>query len=308
MLPGYWSAWTETVGSWLVWKCGGDDMIDGGYGFELMKLAKLKDDWESLAERDALGAILTDASRAEGKWDIADFFATGEAEIEVVLGHLASIGYPPDLEGTALDFGCGVGRLTQSLAQRFASCVGLDISRQMIEKADSLNQYPHCKYVVHTDTKLPFADGSFSFLYSNIVLQHVPRSFSERYLREFVRVLAPGGVLVFGVQDSFAASDLGSRMVRIRHVLHLKSRIQDVLGVGESHMRMHCLPEQVVRRSLGSARVADVQFTNTAAKDFNGKLVYLPQAPASGYVGKQYCVVKEPVRRSEKVAKSSIES
>jgi SAM-dependent methyltransferase len=269
-------------------------MIGEGYRLGLMKLDKLKDDWESLAERDALGAILTDASRADGKWDIAEFFATGEAEMEVVMRHLASIGRLPGFDGAALDFGCGVGRVTQALARRFASCAGVDISRQMIEKADSLNQYPHCSYVVHSDTKLPFADGNFSFLYSNIVLQHVPPNYSERYLREFVRVLAPGGVLVFGVQDSFAAPDFASRMVRIRHVLHLKSRIQDALGVGERHMRMHCLPEQVVRRALGSAKVADVQFTNTAAKDFNGKLVYLPQAPASGYVGKQYCVVKEP--------------
>jgi hypothetical protein len=59
-------------------------------------------------------------------------------------------------------------------------------------------------------------------------------------------------------------------------------------------MQMHCLPERAIRRALGPARMADIQFRNTAAKDFNGKLVYLPQAPTSGYVGKQYCVVKEP--------------
>jgi hypothetical protein len=45
-----------------------------------------------------------------------------------------------------------------------------------------------------------------------------------------------------------------------------------------------------VRKALGPARIVDIQFTNTAAKDFNGELVYLPQAPVSGYVGKQYCV------------------
>jgi hypothetical protein len=56
-------------------------------------------------------------------------------------------------------------------------------------------------------------------------------------------------------------------------------------------MQMHCLPEHIVRRALGSAKVVDIQFTNTAAKDFNGKLVYLGQPPASGYVGKQYCVI-----------------
>jgi hypothetical protein len=57
-------------------------------------------------------------------------------------------------------------------------------------------------------------------------------------------------------------------------------------------MQMHCLPERVVRQALGSAKILDVQFTNTAAKDFNGKLVYLQRPPKSGYISKQYCVAK----------------
>jgi SAM-dependent methyltransferase len=258
-----------------------------------MNLNKLKNDWENLAERDALGAILTDASRAGGKWDLAEFMATGDAEVEIVMNHLARIDQIPNLQGEALDFGCGVGRLTQALARRFAHCVGLDISPQMIEKAVSFNQYAHCRYMVHSDTRLPFADERFSFIYSNIVLQHVPARFSEQYLRQFVRVLAPGGVLVFGVQDSFAAPDLATRMLRVRHILHIRSRIQDALGLGQRHMQMHCLPESAIRRALTSATVVDIQFTNTAAKDFNGRLVYLEQPPRSGYVGKQYCVIKD---------------
>lgn len=90
-----------------------DESVDVSRGNLIgMNLEKLKNDWESLAERDALWAILTDGSKASGKWDIAEFMATGEAEIEVVLGHLARINRSPDFEGTALDFGCGVGRLT----------------------------------------------------------------------------------------------------------------------------------------------------------------------------------------------------
>jgi SAM-dependent methyltransferase len=257
-----------------------------------MNLDKLKNDWENLAERDALGAILTDASRTGGRWDIAEFMATGDAEVAIVMNHLAHLGQVPDSDGEGLDFGCGVGRLTQALARRFARCVGVDISPQMIDRAVALNRHAHCRYVAHSKTRLPFADESFSFIYSNIVLQHVPARFSEQYLREFVRVLAPGGVLVFGVQDSFAAPDIATRMVRVRHILHLRSRIQGALGVGQRQMQMHCLPERVVRRALTSATVVDVQFTNTAAKDFNGKLVYLERAPGSGYVGRQYCVIK----------------
>lgn len=254
-------------------------------------LDNLKNAWEGLAARDALNAILTDHSKAGGKWDVADFLATGDAEIQTVMSHLATIGHIPNSNGAALDFGCGVGRLTQALARRFASCVGVDISQQMIQQAAALNPYANCRYVAGSAAPLPFGDGSFSFIYSNIVLQHVPRHFAKEYLREFVRLLAPDGILVFGVQDSFAAPDLSSRLTRIRHVVHFRSRIRVALKRGTGDMKMHCLPERIVRRALGSATIVDIQFTNTAAPDFNGKLVYLKQPSASGYSGKQYCVV-----------------
>jgi SAM-dependent methyltransferase len=258
----------------------------------MSKLSGLKSDWDSLARRDALGAILTDESKSGGKWDVTEFMATGDAEIKTVLQHLEAIGLQPDRRGVALDFGCGVGRLTQSLARRFQSCVGIDISQEMITQANALNHYGHCRYVVSTTPQLPFADESFSFLYSNIVLQHVPRRFAVNYLREFTRVLAPGGVLVFGVQDSFATPDLASSLTRIRHILHLRSRVRAWLKRSGGDMQMHCLPERAVRQALGAAIIADICYTNTAARDFNGKLVYPQQPPRSGYVGRQYCVTK----------------
>ena len=220
--------------------------------------------------------------------------ATGETELEIVMAHLARIHCTPDFAGAALDFGCGVGRLTQALARRFASCVGIDISQQMIQKAESLNQYAHCRYIANPDAHLPFPEQTFSFIYSNIVLQHMPPQFSQQYLREFVRVLAPSGVLVFGVQDSFATPDIASRIIRLRQILRIKSRVKGALRIGGHDMQMHCLPEPIVRQALGSATIADIQLTNTGAKDFNGKLVYLQHPPPSGYVGKQYCVVKQP--------------
>jgi len=258
----------------------------------MSKLRSLKRDWESLAQRDALAAILTDESKSGGKWDVTEFMSTGDAEIETVLQHLEAIGLRPDPDGMALDFGCGVGRLTQALARRFRSCVGVDISQEMITQANTLNQYENCRYVVNAMPRLPFADESCSFLYSNLVLQHVPRPLALNYLREFTRVLAPGGVLVFGVQDSFAAPDLASSWTRFRHILHLRPRLRAWFTQSGGDMQMHCLPERVVRQALGSAIITDIRYTNTAAKDFNGKLVYLQQPPRSGYIGRQYCVRK----------------
>jgi hypothetical protein len=51
----------------------------------MMNLKSLKNNWESLAERDALFAILTDQSRVGGKWKVAEFMATGETEIDTVM-------------------------------------------------------------------------------------------------------------------------------------------------------------------------------------------------------------------------------
>ena len=77
----------------------------------MMNLETLKNNWESLAERDALFAILTDHRRMGGKWTGDEFMATGKAEIETVMHHLSSIRRIPDYAGKALDFGCGVGRV-----------------------------------------------------------------------------------------------------------------------------------------------------------------------------------------------------
>jgi ubiquinone/menaquinone biosynthesis C-methylase UbiE len=252
----------------------------------MISLGKIQSTWESLAKHDALWAVLTDGSKVGGKWDIAEFMATGEAEIETVMGHLARIGCVPDPGGMALDFGCGVGRLTQALSRRFTSCVGLDISQQMIQKAESLNEHKNCKYVASSALRLPFPDASFSFIYSNIVLQHMPQCFSTAYLSEFVRTLSPRGMLVFGVQDSFIAS----RLVRLRQMLRVRSMVKVMLRLIPGILEMHCLSEGDIRSVLGPARIMDIQFTATAAKEFNGQLIYLKQPPRSGYVGKQYCV------------------
>jgi ubiquinone/menaquinone biosynthesis C-methylase UbiE len=258
----------------------------------MSNLNQLRDVWDGLAEQDALHAILTDPSVKDGKWNTADFMATGITEINTVTSHLAQIGYLPNAKGSALDFGCGVGRLTQALAQRFSSCVGVDISEHMIQKAAALNHHEHCQYLVSSGSTLPFEDASFTFIYCNIVLQHMHRRFSMGYLKEFVRVLAPGGVLVFGVQDSFRIRDISSLITRLRQIIRIRTRIKEALG-GPGEMQMHCLSENSIRHALGSAKIVDVQLVNTAAKDFNGNLSYLSKAPAAGYISKQYCVVKQ---------------
>ena len=264
-------------------------------------LEELKKDWETLAALDPLWAICTDPSRVGLQWQLDDFFATGEVEIATVLAHVARLGLQPDYTGTALDFGCGVGRLTRSLAVRFATCYGVDISDRMITIANEWKRdSDRCVYLVNDHDNLGrFQRETFSFVYSSIVLQHMEPVYMARYIGEFLRVLARNGVLVFQVPDSLKGQD---RISDLRVRLALRTRIQRLLGRGRrmeapaepaGRMEMHCLNERKVRRIVRAAggAVVDVRLTNSTALDFNGRLRYLTREPDTGYVSKQYCVV-----------------
>ena len=172
-----------------------------------MTLGDLRQTWEALGETDPYWAILTDPSKKNNRWDPGEFFASGEAEIDCLMDAIAAL--PASVNrGIALDFGCGVGRLTQALCRYFERCVGVDIASSMIRLARELNRFgDRCQYVVNDAGDLRmFADGRFDFIYSNIVLQHIPPEYSARYIREFVRVLSPGGMAVFQVPSHVARS------------------------------------------------------------------------------------------------------
>ncbi len=137
-----------------------------------------------------------------GRWDPDAFFARGRAEVGEVLEYVTSMGVDV-LRGDALDFGCAIGRLTQALAGHFNHVVGVDISDSMLEAARLYNQLgSRVEYVLNTGPALNFAaDRSFDFVYTNKVLQHIPPEYQAGYIREFVRVLRPGGLAVFQTRN-----------------------------------------------------------------------------------------------------------
>ncbi|MEK6274717.1 MAG: class I SAM-dependent methyltransferase [Actinomycetota bacterium] len=156
-------------------------------------------DWEDLAAADPLWAILAGPDQRGGRWDTGKFFATGEQEIAELIERVQKVG-GLDGMGRALDFGCGVGRLTRALGTRFDEAVGVDISEEMVRLAGELNsEVPGCTFVVNTEPDLSrFEASSFDLVYTTLVLQHLPRrELLRAYLSEFVRILRPGGLAVF---------------------------------------------------------------------------------------------------------------
>lgn len=168
------------------------------------ELGRLQSIWESYAKDDPLWAILSAPGKTGGKWDLEEFFQTGLFEIAQLFQILSSndIEFEQD---SALDFGCGVGRLTQALARQFGSVCGVDISPTMIENAGKLNRHQeNCSYCLNASLDLRlFEDNRFSLIYSSIVLQHMPPDMARGYLAEFGRILKPGGLLVFQLPSRF---------------------------------------------------------------------------------------------------------
>lgn len=165
-----------------------------------MKINDLTRNWETFGRDDPLWAILSDPDKKGGRWDVDDFFASGERQVTELLGLLddLQVGLRRD---TALDFGCGVGRLTRGLGGHFTEAVGVDVAVPMIEKARALNAgHSSCRFVVNQRPDLCcFRDGSFDFVLSYIVLQHMRPEMAHAYLAELARVTRRGGVLLLQI-------------------------------------------------------------------------------------------------------------
>lgn len=163
-----------------------------------MDLRDLQRNWDLFGRKDPMWAILTRKDKKNGKWDVDSFFQTGRKEIRRVLKVLENAGVRIPT-GNALDFGCGLGRLTQALADHFPSVTGVDIAPSMIEGAIRLNPLgERCRFLLNDQDDLAvLPDASFAFIYTNITLQHMAPMYAEKYLREFGRLLIPGGILVF---------------------------------------------------------------------------------------------------------------
>jgi ubiquinone/menaquinone biosynthesis C-methylase UbiE len=168
-----------------------------------MDLKKLEANWDELGKINPMEAILAQGEKKNKFWDPKEFFATGEREIDDALETLKASGVVLK-QNKALDFGCGIGRLSQALARHFEAVEGIDIAPTMISLANQYNRFQgKCRYRVHQQDNLAlFADNSFNFIYCVLTLQHMQPKYAKAYIREFCRVLAPGGAMIFQIPSA----------------------------------------------------------------------------------------------------------
>ena len=191
-----------------------------------MSFRQLQKTWQKFGEEDPLWAILAHGDKKGNRWDLAEFLQTGIEEVGEVVEY-ARAKVPELRAGRALDFGCGVGRLSQALGDHFAEVDGVDIAASMVDRARSINRHgERVRYHLNGSDDLGlFGDQTFDFVYSNITLQHMQQEIARSYLREFARVLAPGGVAVVQMPSARKDPEPSGRLHRaVRYVRYIALR------------------------------------------------------------------------------------
>jgi demethylmenaquinone methyltransferase/2-methoxy-6-polyprenyl-1,4-benzoquinol methylase len=103
----------------------------------------------------------------------------------------------PTPQDRVLDVACGTGDLTLAFARAKpapATVTGLDFTPPMLDVARCKARHAEASFVEGDAMNLPFADASFDVLSIAFGIRNV--SEPARALREFRRVLSPGGRLV----------------------------------------------------------------------------------------------------------------
>ncbi len=212
-----------------------------------------RSEWEQLAELDPLWSVLSEPGRKGGRWKLDAFLATGEDEVTRALRRVAEFGLPERWE-RALDFGCGVGRITRALASRFDEAVGLDASQTMVGHARRINvDVANASFRGSSLDELE--PGSFDLTWSVLVLQHLAPEEVEPAIEALVRLVRPAGAAVFQLPHA----------TRPIHKLQLSRRTYRLLrafGVRAetlhrrtplTPMRMTVLVRERVEAAVGSA-------------------------------------------------------
>jgi SAM-dependent methyltransferase len=176
--------------------------------------------WDERARENALYFVDTQIGYDDPDTDA--FWRHGEEVVEQMLG---MAGLTVGAEETVVDIGCGVGRLTRALATRAAHVYGVDVSREMLDRARGHNPELANVEWLHGDGKglAVLADASVDGCFSHVVFQHIPDPETTlNYVRDMGRVLRTGGWALFQVSTDPS--------VHRKPVAGVRGRVKALLG------------------------------------------------------------------------------
>lgn len=192
--------------------------------------------WQKFGEDDPHWSVLTaDEFRADRIAQTIDhFYATGADVVTRACAMLLRNGASLDAISSVVDFGCGVGRLSFALAERFKSVLAVDVSLPHIRLAEEHAAKigsKRVKFQVMRNLQelddLPSSD----LIFSQIVLQHNPPPIIAQTLKRLFMAVAPGGYALFQVPT---------------YIHGYSFKVKQYLSTDQEQMEMNALPQRVV--------------------------------------------------------------
>lgn len=163
--------------------------------------AQVESVWSRYGREEAFFSVLTNPrylSRTLSDADVEEFYATGVAEVERLMTVFRRNGVEARTDWSVLELGCGVARMGEAFACRFASYAGVDISASHLAIADDRLRSRHVANAALRLLPDFLADGDgYDVFYSVIVLQHNPPPIMLRLLDAGLSRLNPGGYAFF---------------------------------------------------------------------------------------------------------------
>jgi malonyl-CoA O-methyltransferase len=177
-----------------------------------------------------------DKQLARRAFDRAADTYDGVAELQCEIGDrlIGRLDYIRQQPRRILDLGAGTGFFTAALLKRYrkADVVALDIAERMLQRVQARAGWfrrPRC--VCADAESLPFADDSFDFIFSNLMLQWCGNL--EATLTELRRVLAPGGLLMFTTFGPDTLMELRASWEAVDGYTHVNAFV-DMHDVGDA--------------------------------------------------------------------------
>ena len=96
-----------------------------------------------------------------------------------------------------LDVACGPGGWVLELASthRHMEVVGIDLSKKMVDHANS-RKWPNTSFrLMNILQPLDFPDNTFDFVNARLLFSFIPKAFWPTLFQECMRILRPGGIL-----------------------------------------------------------------------------------------------------------------
>jgi SAM-dependent methyltransferase len=130
----------------------------------------------------------------------AEFFRSGEEQVEEMLRIIREHFDPNFTPSRALDYGCGVERVLVPLARRVKDVVGCDVSPPMLKESKAnCDRYGLTNVSYATaDDRLSAVQGTYEFIFSNAVFQHINPDRVDMIVESLLDRLEHGGICVLG--------------------------------------------------------------------------------------------------------------